>query len=96
MPAPRQRPSRIPLRRRAAATGMALVTALSLYAPVAVAQDSDSVTILRDTEIEEILHRDADPVFIASGLDPKTVKIILLGTKEINATTSSGPTPAQP
>jgi len=92
MPAPRQRPTRTPLRRRAAAAGMALLAALSLYAPVARAQDDDSETILRDTEIEEILHRDADPVFIASGLDPKTVKIILIGTKEINATTSSGPT----
>ena len=75
---------------------MAALTVASLYspvlAPIAHAQDNDSETILRDTEIEEILHQDADPVFIAAGLDPKTVKIILLGTKEINATTTSGPT----
>jgi len=92
MPAPRLRPTCVPLRRRAAAAGMALLATLSLYAPVAHAQDSDAVTILRDTEIEEILHQDSDPIFVAAGLDPKTVKIILLGTKEINATTSSGPT----
>ena len=92
MPAPRQRSTRIPLRRRAAAVGMALTAALSLYSPIAWAQDEDAVTILRDTEIEEILHQDTDPVFVAAGLDPKTVKIILLGTKEINATTSTGPT----
>ena len=71
---------------------MALLAVLSLYGPVARAQDDDAETILRDTEIEEILHQDADPVFIASGLDPKTVKIILLGSKDLNATTSSGPT----
>jgi predicted Zn-dependent protease len=72
---------------------MALLAALSLYGPVAWAQsEDDSETILRDTEIEEILHQDADPIFIAAGLDPKAVKIILIGTKEINATTTSGPT----
>jgi predicted Zn-dependent protease len=71
---------------------MALLSALSLYTPVARAQSDDTETILRDTEIEEILHQDADPIFVAAGLDPKTVKIILIGTKEINATTTTGPT----
>ncbi len=75
---------------------MAALTVASLYspvlAPIAHAQDNDSETILRDTEIEEILHKDADPVFVAAGLDPKTVKIILIGTKVINAETTSGPT----
>ena len=75
---------------------MAALTLASLYspamAPIAHAQDDESETILRDTEIEEILHKDADPVFVAAGLDPKTVKIILIGTKVINAETTSGPT----
>ena len=75
---------------------MAALTLAALYAPVtapiAQAQDQDSQTILRDTEIEEILHKEADPVFVAAGLDPKTVKIILIGTKVINAETGSGPT----
>jgi len=93
MPAPRQRPQSAPVRRRLMAGAMAALALASLYAPVARAQDDgDSETILRDTEIEEILHKDADPVFVAAGLDPKTVKIILVGTKEINATTTSGPT----
>ena len=92
MPASRHRPPRSRLRRKAAHAALALLTAISLWTPVARAQDSDSETILRDTEIEEILHQDADPIFIAAGLDPKTVKIILIGTKEINATTTSGPT----
>jgi predicted Zn-dependent protease len=72
---------------------MAALTLGSLYVPVARAQDDgDTETILRDTEIEEILHKESDPVFIAAGLDPKTVKIVLIGNKEINAETTSGPT----
>ena len=71
---------------------MAVLAAGSLWAPVAHAQSDDAETILRDTEIEEILHQDADPIFVAAGLDPKTVKIILIGSKQINAETTSGPT----
>lgn len=76
------------------ATGAAaLLAVLSLYAPAARAQDDeDSASIIRDTEIEEILHQDADPIFAAAGLDPKTVKMLIIGTKEINAETTSGPT----
>ncbi len=96
MPVPRTRPSTPSWRRRLKAGAMAALTLAALYsplaAPIARAQDDDSETILRDTEIEEILHKDADPVFIAAGLDPKTVKIILIGTKVINAETTSGPT----
>lgn len=83
------RPVSVKLARGAAA----LLAVLSLHAPVAHAQDDDdSVSIIRDTEIEEILHEDTDPIFVAAGLDPKTVKILLVGDKEINAETTSGPT----
>ena len=71
---------------------MAALALGSLWTPVARAQSDDAETILRDTEIEETLHQECDPVFIAAGLDPKTVKLILIGTKEINAQTTSGPT----
>ena len=71
---------------------MAALALGSLWTPVARAQSDGSETILRDTEIEETLHQECDPVFIAAGLDPKTVKLILIGTKEINAQTTSGPT----
>ena len=52
-----------------------------LMAPVARlnAQESDSGvgdTIL-DTEINEILHKEFDPVFAAAGLDPKEVTIVI-------------------
>ena len=71
---------------------MAALALGSVWTPVARAQSDDAETILRDTEIEETLHQECDPVFIAAGLDPKTVKLILIGTKEINAQTTSGPT----
>jgi predicted Zn-dependent protease len=89
-------PSGSKVRRRPGklATGFAVaLTALSLYTPVAWAQEDDqSMPIIRDTEIEEILHQDADPIFQAAGLDPKSVKMLIIGTKEINAETSTGPT----
>ena len=79
--------------RRFLTVGMAALTAaMSLYGPTARAQDDPSASIIRDTEIEEILHQDTDPVFVAAGLDPKSVKMLLIGTKEINAETSTGPT----
>jgi predicted Zn-dependent protease len=42
-------------------------------------------SIIRDTEIEEILHRDADPILRAADIDPKNVQIVLIGSKELNA-----------
>lgn len=64
-------------------------TLLGAPRPVA-AQDDGSMSILQDTEIEETLRQDADPVFIAAGLEPKNVKIRLVGDKELNAFVSGG------
>jgi predicted Zn-dependent protease len=55
----------------------------------AVAQEQ-GVSIIRDTEIEEILHEDGDPIFVAAGLDPKAVQIHLVGDKELNAFSAGG------
>ncbi|MGC1302670.1 MAG: M48 family metalloprotease [Caulobacteraceae bacterium] len=69
--------------------GMAsLITAgVMLAAPVATvhAQGDQSTNIL-DTEINDILHEECDPVFRAAGLDPKQVTILLV-THEFNAAT---------
>ena len=60
-----------------------------LATPVAQAQSQldsssrDQQNIL-DTEINEILHEECDPVFKAAGLDPKQVTLLLL-THEFNA-----------
>ncbi|PIC00360.1 M48 family metalloprotease [Caulobacter sp. X] len=56
---------------------------------VALAQD-DAPSLIRDTEIEEILHHDADPIFAAAGLDPRNVRILIVGDKSLNAFATQG------
>lgn len=48
------------------------------------------MSLIRDTEIEAIIHKEADPVFVAAGLDPKQVKIYLISDHELNAFTAGG------
>lgn len=55
-----------------------------------VAARAQSVNIIRDAEIEEILQKDGYPVWEAAGLDAKHVRVILVGDKEINAFTAGG------
>jgi len=54
--------------------------ALALSAAPASAQ-----SLIRDTEIEEILMKDSEPILKAAGIDPKNVEIIIVGDKELNA-----------
>jgi len=74
--------------------GVALaVLSVATAAPAAYAQEGDgapAISIIRDTEIEAILHKDADPAFTAAGLDPKTVQIHLLGDPDMNAYVAGG------
>ena len=60
-----------------------LTASLVLRPGVAAAQERE--TLIRDTEIEEILHKDAEPILEAAGIDPKTVQIIIVGSKDLNA-----------
>ena len=53
---------------------------LALSASPAAAQ-----SLIRDTEIEEILAADAEPILKAAGIDPKNVEIVIVGSKELNA-----------
>ena len=62
----------------------AALTAGFVLQPVAAAAQ-EGLSLIRDTEIEEILHHDADPIFAVSGFNPKDVQIILIGSKEIQA-----------
>ena len=87
------RASRLPRRRRsrlgAAASVAALVGALAAPVAPAFAQDGP-LSLIRDTEIEAILHQDADPVFVAAGLDPKVVQLHIVGDKDLNAFVAGG------
>lgn len=57
-----------------------LAAGLALAAGPAAAQ-----SLIRDTEIEEILARDSEPILVAAGIDPKNVEIVIVGSKELNA-----------
>ncbi|WP_091738247.1 M48 family metalloprotease [Phenylobacterium immobile] len=61
------------------------LTALTLVQSAAPAFAQESQSLIRDTEIEEILHREADPILTAAGIDPKNVQVLLIGSKELNA-----------
>jgi predicted Zn-dependent protease len=64
---------------RLALTAVA-ATGVALTAVPAAAQ-----SLIRDTEIEEILAKDAEPILKAAGVDPKNVEIVIVGSKELNA-----------
>lgn len=72
--------------------GRAMAMAAALMTPLAAtpARAQDGPTLLRDTEIEEILHADADPIFEVAGFDPKDVRILLIGDKDLNAFATQG------
>ena len=69
-----------------------VVLAFSQAIPVspAWAQNGPGVSIIRDTEIEEILHQDADPILVAAGLDPKAVQIHIISDDQLNAFSTAG------
>lgn len=61
------------------------VTALSLTLQAAPVRAEDGMALIRDTEIEEILRKDSEPIFKAAGVDAKSINILLIGSKELNA-----------
>lgn len=63
---------------------LALAAVLTAGVGLAAGQAS-AQSLIRDTEIEEILARDADPILRAAGIDPKNVEIVLVGSKDLNA-----------
>lgn len=78
--------------RSASRTLLTLVIAAGvvLRPALAAAQEQDGQTLIRDTEIEAILHKDAAPIFQAAGIDPKNVQIAIIGDKEMNAFAAPG------
>lgn len=83
--------SRTSLRPFRAVVGAVALAAMTLT-PIAQswAQSGRGPTLLRDTEIEEILHRQSDPIFEAAGLNPKDVRILLVGDGSLNAFATQG------
>ena len=69
--------------------GVAL-SALSILASGAIASSASAQSLIRDTEIEEILYHDSAPIFAAAGLEPKNVRILIVGDKSLNAFATPG------
>ena len=63
--------------------------ALSLVLQAAPARAQEGVSLIRDTEIEETLRKDSVPLFDAAGVDSKSIHILLIGSKDLQA--SAGP-----
>ena len=68
---------------------IALVLALSVARPAAAADD-EKLSILRDAETELLFRNVSRPLIQAANLDPGSVRIVLLGSPEINAFVSTG------
>ncbi|UTP41502.1 M48 family metalloprotease [Phenylobacterium sp. LH3H17] len=65
---------------------LAATVAFSIALPAAPARAQDEgIALIRDTEIEEILRKDSEPLFKAAGVDSKSIEILLIGSKELNA-----------
>ena len=69
---------------------LAMTAALAAPATAVHAQEGRSLNILRDTEIEAILHQEMDPVFEAANVDPRQVELYIVGDDQMNAETGSG------
>lgn len=79
-------PARSPAR-----LALAGLSALSLVIQAAPARaQEEPITLIRDTEIEEILRDDAAPLYQAAGVDSKSIHILLIGSKELNAFAAPG------
>ncbi len=70
--------------------GLALAGLVLSPVSTAQAQDDNSISIIRDTEIEHTLHEEMDPVFLAAGLDPKAVRLNLVSSPEVQAFAAGG------
>jgi predicted Zn-dependent protease len=73
-----------------ASLAAALAMSLVLRPGLAAAQLGPGDTLIRDTEIEDILRRDSEPLFKAAGIDSKGIQIVLVGSKDPNAAAGPG------
>ena len=72
-------------------TAMAAWIAVGLTLPVGSAHaQGEPLSLIRDTEIEDILHEDAAALYDAAGLDAKSIHILLIGSKDLNAFAAPG------
>ena len=68
-----------------------LILAVAQFVPsLSHARDKGGLSILRDAEIESTLRLLSEPIFIAAGLDPNSVRTFLVRDKTLNAFVAGG------
>jgi predicted Zn-dependent protease len=60
------------------AIGAALASSIFLAPAATVRAQEDGQQTVLDTEVTEILHKECDPIFLAAGLDPKHMTIVIV------------------
>jgi predicted Zn-dependent protease len=73
---------------RVVGLGMGFTAALCASIEPAAAQ---AIGLVRDTEIERVLHGYEDPILLAAGLDPRIIRIYMVNDPSINAFAMHGP-----
>lgn len=68
----------------------ALTVGASTLAVLAAAAPASAQSLIRDTEIEGIVHEWSAPVLDAMGLDPSEIEILLVNDQELNAFATRG------
>jgi predicted Zn-dependent protease len=81
-----------PISRIARLFMVALILVSAAWQPAAAQDDDSGPQVLRDTETELLFHDMSLPLIQAGGLDPNSVKVVLLNDPEINAFVSQGQT----
>ena len=66
---------------------LVVVLALLVSGPASAQQ---SISLIRDTEVENIIRGYATPIFVAAGLDPTNVRIYIVNDRQINAFVAGG------
>ncbi|HET9144464.1 MAG TPA: M48 family metalloprotease [Sphingomicrobium sp.] len=69
---------------------LALTLAFAGWQPVAAQGDDSGPQVLRDTETELLFKQMSEPLIRAGGLDPNSVRVVLLNDPEINAFVAQG------
>ncbi|WP_292080595.1 MULTISPECIES: M48 family metalloprotease [Brevundimonas] len=68
----------------------ALAAAATALMAVSVAGQASAQSLIRDTEVEGIVREWADPVFVAMGLNPNDIEVLLVNDNDLNAFATRG------
>jgi predicted Zn-dependent protease len=67
-----------------------LLSATVAVAVLAAAGSASAQSLIRDTEVEGIIRDWSDPVFVAMGLEPSEVEVLLINDQDLNAFATRG------